>query len=160
MAMRGLIAPTFILKWAFRVAPRYMACMHEADLDLVVAFERVIKYNLFPNWWSNPALAPAGPQGAIGYQEACALGMKGKCAVSSRTLFRIMLKMFQKSVEIDTRAAPPAFFTPLPHSSHHHVPSTSKTSTKKAVTATTPVVAMKQNQTTTATMYMESLYLF
>ena len=155
MAMRGLIAPTFILKWAFRVAPRYMSCMHEADRDLVVAFERVIKYNLFPQWWSNPSLAPAGTQGTIGYQEACAFGMKGKCVVSSRTLFGLMLKMFQKSVEKDIRAVPSAFVTSSTSSSHH-VPSTSKTTGKKNVTTT--MVAMKQNQTTSATI--EALYLF
>ena len=156
MAMRGFIAPTFILHWAFRVAPRYMSCMHEADRNLVVAFERVLKYDLFPQWWSNPALAPAGTQGATGYQEACALGVKGKCAVSSRMLFGVMLSMFQKSVERDTRVAPQAFFTSTPPPPRHHVPSTSTTTVKKTVTTT--MAAKKQNQTTVTTM--EALYLF
>lgn len=106
MAMRGLIAPFVLLKWAFAVAPSYMSCMHAADRDLVVGFERVLENDLFPKWWTQPAEAPVGTEGVQGFKEACALGLKGQCAVSSKRLFEIMLAMFRRGVVADTTVAP------------------------------------------------------
>ena len=145
MAMRGIIAPLVVLKWAFNVAPNYMTCMHAADHDLVVGFEKVLENDLFPKWWAQPSEAPAGTQGVEGFKEACALGIKGTCAVSSKRLFEIMLGMFQSGVRADTRVAPQILSS-----------STSTTATKSSRTTTSP----HTNYTSVATVRRIRYYLF
>jgi hypothetical protein len=106
MPVRGF-APSPLIKAVFALAPKYMSCMHEADINMVKEFVRLEKENSFPTWWSQPEETPQIMKASTtGYQEACAFGANGVCVLTLRKMFTIMLGMFRNSVERDIQAAP------------------------------------------------------
>ena len=100
MPVRGF-APAIIIRQLFKVAPKYMTCMHRADKSLVERFEYFLQEDNLPHWWSRPHAAPKGIPGTEGYKEACALGFSGYCILPSQSLFKLALMLFRSSVELD-----------------------------------------------------------